>query len=159
MSHEPPGQDAGSSDGAPAKHPTFAALWKFLAWLIPVGLGVLAPWCQPIFNFDLISSYFQRTLNPLASLASVVTIATVYIHSKTTAKERLKRRMLIMLGATVVGLLVCFALNQTVGEIWDPKWPLLGIVVWGLWIMVYLAMIISYSWALALLGILFVEKR
>jgi hypothetical protein len=159
MSQVPVKQEAVKTESPPTKDRRLVAILKFIGWLLIGVLGPMTPWFQPLFNFDLISTYYHPTLNPVASLLAALTFGVAFQRYKNLSKDRLSKLLFLPFGlAFCFTFLGCFSLNLTIGETWDPG-VVLGLFVRVLWTVLYLALFISLSGVLTVLGLLYVGKK
>ena len=125
----------------------FAKRWDALG--IPAALGVFAPWYEKVLAFPLISSYWQPELNVFCTVAGAIAAVITFALFLRQSKKVVKLWLCRMLVSLVVVFLACLVLKLTVGVTFFPgaqyQW-----IVWGGWIIVYMAIFACLSSTLVL---------
>src|SRR4051812_22471527 len=87
---------------------------------------------------SLISEFFQPQLNVGASVIGPLVCLVVFSYMINKSEEKNRILALIMMVLFIGLVLICIALERTVGIIWFPS-ENLQILVWWLWGAIYLA--------------------
>lgn len=108
-------------------------------WFLTGFAALVAPWQDQISSIDLISAYYQPTVQVVAALSGVLIGTAALSAYQRHAKQRNRDRLLRSTMLLVVVLAVCLTLSFTVGSVWQPAetgtialrvlWPLLYVLL------------------------------
>lgn len=127
-------------------------------WFLTGFAALLAPWQDQLSSIDLISAYYQPTVQIVAALCGVLIGTAALSAYKRHAKQKNRDRLLKNTVVFAVVLIVCLTLTFTVGSVWQPA-ETGTIALRVLWPILYVTLNASLAVCVALSLLVFWKSR